>query len=339
MCRIHFAFWIFVLAASSIGFAQVKESPVSDDVPQHIAAALRAADEGFEPYVRIADLPDIINSRKPGALADFALLTAEAEKVLGRRHKSGVSAKQLLQLAYELSQQESDNETATRLGQRVKAAYSDLNLNWDNAAAPSLAMEEMKKATSELPADASPQVRETFEGLLGDVKTALLLQNADRLKELQDIAGKQTALSPAMQNQITSVINSASKFEARDAAESKAMSELMSNLAASAGCIFYVHSWGGGATYTIYGDQFTRSNMPDGWNDVVSSLWVRRGHLVYCWQHVNYGGARCWVLVERNGTPNSSPFRDHRLHGDGRMFEMSSHGWNDVISSFRLELR
>src|SRR5262249_34002055 len=161
--------------------------------------------------------------------------------------------------------------------------------------------------------------------------------NTDRLKELEGVAERQPELTAAMKRQLASVIKSAGTVKPPDAAEARALSSLLNRLSASAGAIFYEHSWGGGGTYTIYGDQFQRSNMPDRWNDVVSSLWVRRGHLVYCYQHVNYGGARCWVLVGRDGTPESSPYRESRVNGAGLLFEMSSHGWNDVISSFRLQ--
>ena len=56
-----------------------------------------------------------------------------------------------------------------------------------------------------------------------------------------------------MKEQIASTIKAASNDRPRDIAEAKALSGFLAQLFAAASAIFYQHSWGGGATYTIYG--------------------------------------------------------------------------------------
>lgn len=330
LCSLH-AFALAVLM-TSVALAQAPvdgdalppqqiESSAGDD-PHGFALPEIAVDYGFDRIVRLVDLVDVINARDSKALADIALLTKSAEDILKRSHSSGVDSKALLQLASQLAAQQEDEETLTRL----TAA---------GIARPESVAPEVQPF--EVPATTAPEVVELFQGLRDEIKTGILLSDAARLTRVRDVVDSEEKLSEAMKTHLNEMSSAASANIQTDA-EASSLQNLLAEIQASASVIYYQHSWGGGATYTIYG-LYQRSNMPSGWNDVVSSVWVRRGYLLYSYEHVNYSGARCWVLVERDGSPGSSPGRSKTPEQAGWLFEMSSHGWNDVISSFKITSR
>jgi hypothetical protein len=268
---------------------------------------------------------------------DAALLTAEAERVLQRQHRSGVTAADLLGLAQALAAQDADGDAADRIrsaGATAKIAVPQF------AQAQAAVCQRMRQTAPSIPADVAPEAFELFHGMTKDAKTAMLLGDVRRLERVRQAAEGCKLLTPEMKTQLAPWLQDVARAGAASADQmgGSKLPALLDEAPALASAIFYEHSWGGGATYTIQG-AYVRSNMPDGWNDVVSSLWVRRGFLVYAYQHVNYGGARCWVLVERDGTPASSPVRQKTQEGAGHLFEMSSHNWNDVISSFQVQNR
>ena len=80
------------------------------------------------------------------------------------------------------------------------------------------------------------------------------------------------------------------------------------------------------------------AEMGRGWNDVVSSIWVRDGYQFEGYEAIDFQGAKCYIVVPANEqAPEVSHdgFTYRRVSGDW-LVNIHKHGWNDVRSSYKV---
>lgn len=102
----------------------------------------------------------------------------------------------------------------------------------------------------------------------------------------------------------------------------------VSSASFGADCILYEHAGQQGARYTYTADSENMALRDMGWNDVVSSVWVRSGYKLTLGQHEFLGGATYSWYGSNCGREDDQA--GHYENG-GCWWNMGS--WNDHASS------
>lgn len=84
-------------------------------------------------------------------------------------------------------------------------------------------------------------------------------------------------------------------------------------------CIFYKHANGRGSSFK--GKPGNHHSINSGWNDEISSVWIRRGYQVTLYEHDKFQGKR--LVLKGEGWK-------------GSLYNLDHYGFNDFVSSYKL---
>jgi hypothetical protein len=87
-------------------------------------------------------------------------------------------------------------------------------------------------------------------------------------------------------------------------------------------CIFYKHANGRGSSFE--GEPGNHKSIARQWNDEISSIWIRRGYRVTLYEHDKYQGKRLELIGSGR---------------EGSLYNLDNYGFNDIVSSYKLERR
>lgn len=143
-------------------------------------------DAAFDRYVSASDIGEALDALDAAALTDAALQLAEGERVLLRKHKSGLTAAGLAAKAADLAARRGDRDTLARIRRAAD------RLGGDAFQAKLTALDKLASAArSPEPGllvqadDATPQQFTDFRDCLTDLETARLLGDRAALHQLQ----------------------------------------------------------------------------------------------------------------------------------------------------------
>jgi hypothetical protein len=85
-------------------------------------------------------------------------------------------------------------------------------------------------------------------------------------------------------------------------------------------CIFYRHANRRGSSFE--GEPGNHHSIASQWNDEISSLWIRRGYRVTLYEHDKFQGKRLALIGKGR---------------KGSVYNLDDYGFNDMVSSYKLE--
>lgn len=165
--------WIAV-AIPALGYGE-QPSPVAD-----------LPDPASDHFVDLALVGQTLNDRNAELLADVTLQLAAGERVLGRTHKSGITARSLLQKAIRVALDARDEATLERL---TKAAEAGGDQEWvaqiDNLKRLHGGSRDVDPARQITLDSVQPEVFALLQSVHRDLRTAELLRDATLLDNVE----------------------------------------------------------------------------------------------------------------------------------------------------------
>lgn len=179
--------------------------------PNHLKHHSRDADPNADPafarYVRLSDISDAWSALDPAALTDAGLEMAEGERVLGRTHRSGITADSVLHKAVALATDKRDKETLDRLaataeergdaGLKGQVQNARKLSSADRAVDPALQLDIDQTTSSDFA---------RYQELVEAVRSAQLLGDAEALKAIEKRLDQPPALPASQKDEIHKLI-------------------------------------------------------------------------------------------------------------------------------------
>lgn len=195
--------WLLMFAVTLAG---ATASGLSADDPAAgdptTAVLVATGDAGFDHFLDTERLQQALETLDGAAVTDIALQLAEGERVLLRKHASGVTPQALLDVALKLAAAAQDAETLSRIGQ----AAGQLKLAELQTRAAALA--DVAKATRStqvapaLAADGPTPARAVFDLLQQQLQLAAAVGDRAAVELIRDGASQQTDLTKELQAQL-----------------------------------------------------------------------------------------------------------------------------------------